>query len=252
MLQAGCTRKEICVAIGRDKSVLSRELKRNMSKRGYSPALAQMYTDERKERLRKCRKFTEPVKRKVIRELTEFQWSPEQITGRARRDGVPMVSHETIYRFIRRDRKNGGVLYKHLRHQLKHRKRPIGGKKVVIPDKVSIEKRPDVINDRQRFGDWEIDLIVGKENKGAILTAVERQTGFLMTKKLKRGKNAKSLAKELFCMFLPYKKHILSITSDNGSEFYEHKQIAKMLNCRYFFAHPYSSWGADRMNIQIN
>jgi IS30 family transposase len=242
MLQAGYSRKMICVAIGKDKSVISRELKRNMSKRGYSPAQAQMYADERKERFRRPRKFTETVRRKVVGELVNNQWSPEQIVGRARRDDVPMVSHERIYQFIRQDKCKGGMLWKHCRHKLKHRKRPVGGKKIVIPDKIMIDSRPDVINDRRRFGDWEIDLIVGKENKGAILTAVERQTGFLMTKKLKRGKNAKSLAKELFYMFLPYKRHVKSITSDNGSEFYEHKEMAKMLNCAYFFAHPYSSW----------
>ncbi|KAA6346049.1 hypothetical protein EZS27_006419 [termite gut metagenome] len=153
-----------------------------------------------------------------------------------------MVSHERIYQFIRDDKTNGGVLYKNLRHRLKHRKRAIGGKKVVIPDKVSIEQRPEIINQKQRFGDWEIDTMVGKENKGAILTATERITGFLLMKKLSKGKNAKALAKELFSLLLPYKDHVLSITSDNGTEFYEHKWIAQKLDTDYFFAHPYSSW----------
>ncbi|KAA6327658.1 hypothetical protein EZS27_023376 [termite gut metagenome] len=75
-----------------------------------------------------------------------------------------MVSHERIYEFIREDKARGGVLYKNLRHRVKHRKRVVGGKKIVIPDKVSIEQRPEIINQKQRFGDWEIDSIVGKEN----------------------------------------------------------------------------------------
>jgi IS30 family transposase len=153
-----------------------------------------------------------------------------------------MVSHERIYQFIREDKKNGGTLYKHLRHRLKHRKRPVGGKKIVIPDKVSIDLRPEVINQKERFGGWEIDTIVGPENKGAILTATERTTGFLLMKKLPKGKNAKALAKELFFLLLPYKRFVLSITSDNGIEFYEHKLIAKKLDADFFFAHPYSSW----------
>jgi IS30 family transposase len=82
----------------------------------------------------------------------------------------------------------------------------------------------------------------GKWGKGAILSATERKTGFLLMKKLKRGKNAKSLARELFLMMLPYKNFVYSITSDNGSEFYEHKQMAEDLAAEYYFAHPYSSW----------
>jgi IS30 family transposase len=242
MLQAGCARKVICIAIGKDKSVLSRELKRNSSKRGYSPGLANEYANERKERFRRNRKLTGEMKIHIVKCITGEQWSPEQIVGDAERRGINMVSIERIYQFIREDKRNGGTLYKHCRHRLKHRKRPVGGKKVIIPDKVSIDERPAVINEKQRFGDWEIDTIVGPENNGAILTATERTTGFLLMKKLPEGKNAKALAKELFYMLLPFKQSVLSITSDNGTEFYEHKRIAEMLNTDYYFAHPYSSW----------
>ncbi|KAA6330837.1 hypothetical protein EZS27_020500 [termite gut metagenome] len=108
--------------------------------------------------------------------------------------------------------------------------------------KVSIEQRPEIINQKRRFGDWEIDTIVGKENKGAILTLTERKTGFLLMKKLSKGKNAKALAKELYLLLLPYKNFVHSITSDNGTEFYEHKWMAQKLEANYYFAHPYSSW----------
>ena len=242
MLQAGYAKKEICIAIGKDKSVLSRELKRNSSKRGYSSELADEYANERKERFRKRRKFTAEMKGYIIKCLTEEQWSPEQIVGDAMRHGIKMVSHERIYQFIRADKRCGGTLWKCCRHRLKHRKRPLGGKKVIIPDKVSIEERPAVINEKQRFGDWEIDTIVGPQNNGAILTVTERLTGFLLMKKLPKGKNAKALAKTLYYMILPYKQFVHSITSDNRTEFYEHKWIAHMLNTSYYFAHPYASW----------
>ena len=242
MLQAGYAKKDICIAIGKDKSVLSRELKRNSTKRGYSAAMAQLYANERKERFRRKRKFTEAMKVYIIKCLTEEQWSAEQIVGDAKRRGIEMVSTEYIYQFIREDKRSGGSLWMHCRHQLKHRKRPVGGKKVIIPDKVSIDERPAIVNEKQRFGDWEIDTIVGPENNGAILTATERMTGFLLMKKLPKGKNAKALAKILYFMLVPYKKYVHSITSDNGTEFYEHKQIAQMLNTKYYFAHPYSSW----------
>src|SRR5215469_5621667 len=123
MLQAGCAKKTICIAIGKDKSVLSRELKRNSSKRGYSAALAEEYANERKERFRRHRKFTEPIRRHVVKYLTEEQWSAEQIAGDAKRRGIAMVSHERIYQFIREDKLAGGSLWKHCRHKLKHRKR---------------------------------------------------------------------------------------------------------------------------------
>jgi IS30 family transposase len=242
MLQTGYAKKDICIAIGKDKSVLSRELKRNRSKLGYSSALAHEYANERKERFRKRRKFTEKVKNHVVKHLTEEQWSPEQIVGDARKRGIEMVSCERIYQFIREDKRTGGTLWKHCRHQLKHRKRPVGGKQVIIPDKVSIDERPAVVNEKKRLGDWEIDTIVGPDNNGAIITVTERLTGFLLMKKLPKGKNAKALAKILYYMLLPYKQFVHSITSDNGTEFYEHKWIAKMLNANYYFAHPYSSW----------
>ena len=242
MLQGGYAKKDICIAIGKDKSVVCRELKRNCSKRGYSAALAHEYANERKERFRSKRKFTEAIKKHIVKYLTDEQWSPEQIVGDAKRRGIEMVSCERICQFIREDKDNGGSLWKHCRHQLKHRKRPVGGKKVIIPDKVSIDERDAVINEKQRFGDWEIDTIIGAENNGAILTATERVTGFLLMKKLPEGKNAKALAKELFYLLLPYKEFVHSITSDNGTEFYQHKWITKKLNTRYFFAHPYASW----------
>jgi IS30 family transposase len=199
--------------------------------------LAQEYADERRERYRFKRRFTESIRRKVVKELTQGQWSPEQIVGRVRQDGLPMVSHERICQFIREDKKKGGALCKHLRHRLKHRKRPVGGKKAVIPDKVSIDLCPDIINQKERFGDREIDTVVGHENKG-VLTATERTAGFLLMKKLPKGKNAKALAKELFFLLLPYKQCVHSITSDNRSEFYGHKRIANCLDANCFFCSP--------------
>jgi len=116
-----------------------------------------------------------------------------------------------------------------------------GGKKQIIKNKVSIEDRPDIINNRMQFGDWEIDTIVGKNNKGAIVTIVERKTGFILIRKLV-GKNAKELAKALVLLMLPFKLLVRSITADNGTEFAEHEYISEKLEADFYFAHPYSSW----------
>lgn len=242
-LECGKSKSFIAKTLGFDKSTIYKEIKRNSTKRGkYRAEIAQTYSDEKKDRYNYPRKFNDTIKRFVDEKIEKEQWSPEQIAGYCRKNNIPMVSHERIYQYIRQDKAAGGNKYKNLRHRLKHRKRPVSGANIGIKDKVLIDQRPDVINKKQRFGDWEIDTIVGKENKGAIVTIVERKTDFLMMKKLAAGKNAKELSKALIDMLLPYKSFIHSITSDNGTEFADHKTISKKLNTDFYFAHPYSSW----------
>ena len=225
------------------KSTIYRELKRNSTKRGkYNPVFAHELAQERKERFAYNRKFTKTIEQRVRSYLEQEQWSPEQIVGHCKKQGIEMVSVERIYQFIRQDKAQGGVLYKNLRHRLKHRKRPVAGKHPPIKDRVSIEQRSEVINNRERFGDWEIDLIIGKNHKGAIVTIVERLTGFFLMRKLPFGKNAEYLAKTVIDMLLPYKNFVHSITSDNGKEFMQHKKISEKLLTDFFFAHPYASW----------
>lgn len=96
-----------------------------------------------------------------------------------------MLSHGCIYRLIREDKAQGDCLYTHLKHRLMHHKRPVSGKQMNIRNKTSIEERSEIINQRQRFGDFEIETIIGKDNKGAVVTLTERTTGFLNIEKLK-------------------------------------------------------------------
>jgi transposase, IS30 family len=242
-LKAGKSKEFIATQLSVHKSTLYREIKRNSTLGGYYIApFAQVYCNDRKERLKRIRTF-DPTKEKLIREFIEQeQWSPEQIVGYCRKNNIPMVSHERIYQHIRQDKQNGGELYKHLRHRLKHRKRPVGDNRFSIKNRVSIDQRPQIINQKQRFGDWEIDTIFGKEGKGTIVTIVERKIGFLMMRKLPLGKNALSLADNVIAILRPYKKMIHSLTSDNGTEFAEHKKISKALGADFYFAHPYASW----------
>lgn len=241
LLKAEHSQAEIARVVGKDKSVISREIRRNGGKRGYSAARAQKMAEERKERYGRARKFTEAVRKEVERWLRQEQYSPEQIVGLARREGRPMVSHERIYQYIRADKAAGGDLYKQLRHRLKHRKRPVG-ERIPIKNRVSIEERPEAVAARSRFGDWEADTIVGKGGHGVILTAVERTTGFLLMEPLPQGKNAEGLADALIELLLPYKDWVHTITTDNGTEFAQHQRIARRLQAGFYFAHPYSSW----------
>ncbi len=242
-LNCNKTNAELAKLLSVDRATIYRELKRNSSKRGsYNPDFANELAEERKERFCKHRKFDQTKKRLINKWIIDEQWSPEQIKGYCDKNNIEMVSHERIYQYIREDKRSGGTLYKHLRHELKHRKRPITGKHEIIKNKVSIEDRPDVINNKERFGDWEIDLIIGKNNKGAMVTIVERKTAMVMIRKLENGKNADDLADTVIDMLLPYKDSVKSITSDNGSEFARHQKITKKIDTDFYFAHPYSSW----------
>lgn len=173
--------------------------------------------------------------------MTEEQWSPAQIVGYLHRKGKPAVCVETIYAYIRVDKENGGNLWTHCRHQLKHRRRQVSAPYVAVQNRTMIDDRPADWNGSIP-GDFEMDTIVGKDGKGAIVTLVERNTNFTLARKLPEGKNAKALAQMVILMLLPYIGKIRSITTDNGSEFAEHLLIAKRLKTKIFFAHPYSSW----------
>lgn len=242
LLQTKIPIKKVAELLDTDKSSIYREINRNKKKRSYSANFAQQLCSERKERFGRTRKFADQARNFVVEKLTTEQWSPEQIVGFAEQNNIHMVSHERIYQFIRQDKKEGGLLWIHTRHKLKHRKRPVSGKQVNIRNKVSIELRPAIVDTQERCGDWEIDTIIGENQKGAILTITERKTGFLLMEKMEFGKQAEGLAKAAIRMLFAYRNTVHTITSDNGSEFAQHELISKKLNAGFYFAHPYSSW----------
>lgn len=135
-----------------------------------------------------------------------------------RRNGRDCVSAEWVYHFVRLDRERGGRLYTYLPHHLKHRRRPVSAR-LPIRDRVSIDERPAVVDAKARFGDWEMDTIVGKDGKGAIVTLVERTTKKMLMAKSPKGKNAKAIARLVVRMLRPFVHHVLSITTDNGTDF---------------------------------
>lgn len=239
----GVKKKEIAEEIGVHKSTIGRELKRNATTKGkYNSEKAEMYAKERKERFVFTRKFTKEIEQRIRDYLVQEQWSPEQIVGWCKKQNIMMVSVERIYQFIRQDKATGGNLYHYTRHKLKHRKQPISKNGSRIKDRISIEQRPEKVNNREEFGHFEMDLVVGKDNQGAILTLTERVSRFLMCPYLPHGKIAKKVAETVNDMLLPYKNYVHSITTDNGLEFAEHKLITEKLNAIVYFTHPYSSW----------
>lgn len=241
MLRQGFSRKIIAKAVGISESTLSREIRRNSGQGGYHYKQAQSKATDRQRRLQNYRKLTLEIRNFIRLKMTEEQWSPAQIVGWLRTHGKASVCVETIYAYIRADKANGGDLWKHCRHLLRRRKPQVSATHSPIKGRAMIDERPTEWNGTTP-GDFEMDTIVGKDGKGAIVTIVERNTNFVFARKLPKGKNAKAMAKVVVAMLLPYIGKIRSITTDNGSEFAEHAYIAKRLKTRVFFAHPYSSW----------
>ena len=198
--------------IGVSPSTVSREIKRNSSKTGvYIPALANEMARENRARSARNRRTKKRYRYKVLTLLTKYQWSPEQISGTLRKEGIS-ISHETIYLWIR-----GGSLYLNCRHKLKHRSRGLYKKSSAahIPNRVSIHQRPTEV-DGKRFGDIEMDTIVAKGQKSAILTLVEKSTNMCFIKVLIR----RQLLKQLSCSCSPIRinSRLLLPTTDLNLE----------------------------------
>ena len=241
LLSKGLKKKEIAEAIGVSNSTITRELQRNSSKRGvYKWEIAQKQAEKRSKRTPGNRAISKAIWSSVKHYLVDKQWSPEQISGYLAKDGIK-ISHETIYAWIREDKRNRGTLYKHLRHRLKHRKKYVGAGRSCIINRKSIHERPAEA-DGKRFGDLEMDTIVGPNNQQAIVTLVDRNTNMLFMKKLKYGKDAKNLALTVIEILKPLKKKLKTITTDNGKEFSAHEIISEALGVDVFFTDPYSSW----------
>lgn len=233
----------IALAIGVHQSTVYRELSRNSNKRGGYAHNAHEMAMERRERVCRNAAITPKTKFECLQRIRLDQWSPEQISGALKLKGVN-VSHTTIYKWVREDRSAGGTLFEHLRHKgKKRRSNPYKGASARnIPHRTPISERPAQA-DGKRFGDWEMDLIIGKNGYQAILVLVERSTGYAIIHRLKHGKKAKELAREVGRLLFAYRAEgVLTITTDNGSEFSQHRFISKALNgVTVYFADPYAS-----------
>lgn len=240
-LQDGIARKIICERVGISQSTLCRELKRNSGKYGrYTWPLAHQKAMERRERICVNRRTPKWIVDKALCLLKKKDWCPEQISGHLRREDIT-ISHERIYQEIRADQT--GELKKHCRHKMKYRhhkerKRKTAGR-TLIPDRISIHERPSEA-DGTRFGDWEMDLVIGKGQKSAVLTMVERKTNMFLQTKLS-SKKPDVVALAAWRLLLPYKAHVLTITTDNGIEFMNHRWLAKRIGATVYFADPFCS-----------
>ncbi|MFQ5616260.1 MAG: IS30 family transposase [Anaerolineales bacterium] len=238
--KTGHQQKEIAPMLGRDKSTISRELRRNRGLRGYRPKQAHDRAIAR--RRSKAQPRIDSQAWQGIETLIRQEWSPEQITRRLEVEKGMRISHEWIYQYVYADKRSGGHLYRSLRCQKVRRKRyGAYDRRGTIPNQVSIDDRPAIVDTRKRFGDWEGDTVIGKGHKGALVTLVERKSLFTVIRAVlhKTAGTVRAAVKESLIL---HKDRVHTITYDNGREFSDHEGMAKDLETRIYFAHPYASW----------
>jgi len=251
-VQAFCQEKKslsyIAEKLGRHKSTLSRELRRNATPRGYDAKRAQQQYRKRREECRPAKRIEHrQLWRYVIDKITDG-WTPEVVAGRLPLeypDDLRMrISHEAIYQAIYGDRRLHFLIKALPQARPKRRKRGQGKTRrgPTIPNRVGIEQRPEVVNERARYGDWEGDTVFGAKQQGFLVTLVERKARLLQSQKV-QTKQANEVAQAVIDALedLPI-SWVKTITFDNGTEFASHEDMAKVLPADIYFAAPYSSY----------
>jgi len=243
MWAAGHSRKAIAEQLGRSRSTIGRELKRNGQVDGsYSAIAAQERAVIRRRERPLVRKLQRSELNAAVRSRLTKEWSPDQIAGRLKhdqpRDERFHVSPQTIYTWIEQD-----CHCEHWKTFLRRGgQRPKSPHVGQIPRQVKIEGRPEVANQRQRLGDFEGDTIVSRGKRSGLVTLVDRKSRYLLAAKLKdrTAQRTRRKIEQLLGNLPPEQRH--TATFDNGKEFSEHEALARNLGIDVFFAHPYASW----------
>lgn len=245
LLLVGKKPSAIAQELGVARSTITREIARNSTHSAtppdkYKPRAAQKFADHRAYK-RPPTKSTDPAICRRLHFLLSRDWSPEQIALTCKARDIAMLSTESIYLWLYKQRDIGGPDYtKHLRHRhRKSRKRRLRkDRRVIIKERVSISQRPEIVNAKERIGDLETDLV--KCTNGYLLTVTDRKTCFNFICAIP-NKEANTVQEALIKVLSPYKGKILTITSDNGTEFVRHKEVAQELGIDWYFADPYCS-----------
>lgn len=241
---AGATQAAIARLLQRAPSTISRELQRNATThdRRYRPSKAHRYALARRRRCRRGPRFSQQVHHRVEAALKQH-WSPDQIVGHFRAQGLVVPSHETIYRRLRHDKRYGGTLHRYTRIMSKvgrkrYRSRPARG---VLLGKPHISERPAAVERRRQLGHWEGDTVMGRGATHCLVTLVERVSGLAIIKKV--AARTKQLTTRAITQAIRRRRlNCKTITFDNGTEFHGYRDIESRLGIRCYFATPYHSW----------
>ena len=243
-LRLTLSHRELAERLGRSRSTVSREIGRNATAHdgAYRAEKAQSYAVARRRRCRRGPQFSDVVLSLVDIALRR-DWSPEQIVGQWRAEGKVVPSHETIYRRVRRDRREGGTLFRHMRIMSKvgrkrYRSQPTRG---VLLGKRHISERAAIVDRRGRIGDWEGDTVMGTGSKHCLLTLVERKSGFTLIRKLEARTMAEATAAAAR-VIRRMRGRFETLTFDNGTEFHDYESLERRFGVTCYFATPYHSW----------
>jgi IS30 family transposase len=244
--QLGYRPAAIARALGRHRSTVGRELRRNSRADGwYRPLVAHGRARQRRSRSRRNHRFT-PAAFAVVRRYLARQWSPEQVAGYLRRVGRLAISHETIYRHIWADRRQGGTLYRQLRGARKRYRKRYGryDSRGRLAGKRPITARPAVVSARTEVGHWEVDTVLGTGDRHCLLSLVERCTGYLVLGKLAaRATTAVTpRAIQLIARERRAQRVVHTVTADNGTEFHDYPAIEAATGAQFYFATPHHAW----------
>ena len=243
--QQGLSPAAIARLLGRHRSTIGREVRRNETPRDgcYRPQLAEWYACGRRSRSRRNQRFSTGDWARIQTLLRE-DWSPEQVAGRLRLARELAISHETIYRYVWADKQAGGTLYRHLRGARKQRRKRYGryDSRGRLAGKRSIAERPPEVESRTQLGHWEGDTMLGDSQAGAcVLSLVERKTGYLLLGQLRQRLSAAVNARAQ--QLIADQPHpVRTITVDNGTEFHEYARLEQATAARFYFATPHHAW----------
>ena len=244
MMHQGYSHRAIARVLDRSVSTVSREKRRNLTGHDghYRAEKAHQYAMARRSRTRKQDQYSQQ-EWEVVAGLVERKWSPEQIAGRARSTRKACMSKETIYRYIRRERRAGGQTWRHLRIVSKfgRKRRGSPATRGRLVGKRHISERPRAVELRVRMGHWEGDTVMGSDMRHCVLTLVERVSGYVIIKKL-TARTKEQAAAALKQAISEVKRKVSTITLDNGTEFHDYDKVEAQCAVKFYFATPYHSW----------
>ena len=245
MHREGRKTTEIAEAIGRSKSTVSRELRRNSCQRFYRASTAQARYESRRKACRRPRILDDPdLFRLVATKFLEEQWSPEQIEGRLALElGASPVSDTTVYRAIAEGRFDACIGGRRaacrLRRKGRRRRPPRSERRGKITGARDIGERPAEADGRSRLGDWEADTVAGVAGGACLVTLVDRRSGYLVGGKC-ANKTSAQVNKVMIRSLRRQPRH--TVTPDRGKEFAAHAEAEEALGARFFFALPHHPW----------
>jgi len=251
--EKGYSLRSIATMLERSPNTIATEVSENATRGIYDPAKAdhKAYVKRKYSKYQGMKVVDDNVTRIYVEEKLKEDWSPEQIAGRMKYvdTHIPYVSHQGIYKFVYSV--YGRWVEPFLRYGKKKKLRHDVTKKAPLENRTFIDKRPNIIGKRGRFGDWEGDFIVsGKNGSGALLVLVERKSRYPLIFKLKDRKVA-TINAVLRKVFGSGQLIASSLTIDNDICFRHHEQMSSIIGAPIFFCHPYHSWekgGVENLN----